>query len=100
MLTEGKSKGPIKTIFTGTKIVDTVFFQGTGELVNKNVSGYLGKPLTPAEPSSEVVININTNPQTIKYITNLTLETFIPVFYQKTANFNNGLFIFLPILHN
>jgi hypothetical protein len=94
MLTEGKSKGPIKTIFTGTKIVDTVFFQGTGELVNKNVSGYLGKPLTPAEPSSEVVININTNPQTMKYITNLTLETFIPVFYQKTANFNSGLFIF------
>ena len=76
-LTEGKSKGPIKTILIGDRIVDTVLFQATGESIRRSESGGLGKPLGPVDPKSEVVIKRKINPETMKRTTNFFLEILI-----------------------
>ena len=61
----------------GNIIVDTVFFQTIGDAVPRKESGCLGKPLGPVDPKSVVVINIKTNPEMRKRITNFFLEIFI-----------------------
>ncbi|MDO8619406.1 MAG: hypothetical protein Q7R49_05705, partial [Candidatus Daviesbacteria bacterium] len=71
------NKGPIKTIFIGNIIVDTVFFQAIGDAVSRKESGCLGKPRGPVDPKSEVVIKIKANPEMMKKITNFVLEIFI-----------------------
>lgn len=76
-LTEGSSKGPIKTILIGDIIVDTVFFQAMGDSSSSKESGGLGKPRGPVVPKSEVVIKRKANPEMMKRITNLFLEMFI-----------------------
>jgi hypothetical protein len=76
-LTEGSSKGPIKTILMGEIIVDTMLFQAIGESIRRRESGGLGKPLRPVDPKSEVVIKRNANPQMMKRTTNFVLEIFI-----------------------
>ena len=71
------NKGPIKTIFIGNIIVDTVFFHTIGDAVPSKESGCLGKPRGPVDHKSEVVMNIKTNPEMMKVVTNLVLEIFI-----------------------
>ena len=71
------NKGPIKTIFIGRIIVDTVFFHATGDAVPKKESGCFGKLRGPVDPRSEVVINIKANPEMRNRITNFVLEMFI-----------------------
>src|SRR3990167_4159098 len=71
------NKGPIKTIFIGNIIVDTVFFQCLGDAVRRKESGCLGKPRGPVDPKSVVVINIKANPEMRKRVTNFVLEIFI-----------------------
>ena len=49
-------KGPIKTIFTGYKIVARVLFQAVGDEVPGNHSWFTGKSRTSG-PKSELEIN-------------------------------------------
>lgn len=71
------NKGPVTTAFIGNIMVDTVFFHAIGDAVPRRGSGYFGKPRGPVDPKSEVVINIKTNPEIIKRITNFFLEISI-----------------------
>jgi len=57
--------------------VDTVFFHAIGDAVPRKESGYLGNPRGPVDPKSVVVINIKTNPETMKRMINFFLEIFI-----------------------
>lgn len=82
------NKGPIKTIFTGNIIVDTVFFHGFSDAVPRKESGCFGNPLGPVEPKIEVVINIKANPEMRKRITNFFFEIFI--FFCFRLNVNLG----------
>lgn len=75
--TEGSSNGPIKIIFMGAMIVDTVRFQETGESSPRIESGYCGKPPSPVDPKRDVVTKRKTNPETIKRVTNFFLEIVI-----------------------
>lgn len=76
--TWGNNKGPIKTIFMGDMMADTVLFHAMGESSPKRESGGCGKPPNPPDPKSEVVIKRKTNPQIMKRTTNFFLEIFIP----------------------
>jgi hypothetical protein len=77
-LSKGR-RGAIKTILMGNIIVDTVFFHSTCEFVPNKESGYFGKPRTPVDPKSEVVINIKEKAEIRKNKTNFFLEIFIYV---------------------
>lgn len=55
IFTWGRTSGPSKAIFIGEIMVDTLFFHTTGEPISSNVSGCLGKPLTPCVPKIDVV---------------------------------------------
>ena len=70
-------RGPINTIFTGARIVDTVLFHGTGESIPRIESGDLGNPRGPVDPKSEEVTNRKTNPKMMKSRTNFFLEMVI-----------------------
>ena len=70
------NKGPINTILIGDIIVDTVLFQAMGDAVPRKESGCFGKPRGPVDPKSEVLINIKTNAEITKRITNFFLEIF------------------------
>ena len=76
-LTEGRSRGPIKTILMGNITVDTVLFQVIGDSSNSKESGGLGKPRGPVDPKREVVVKRKANPEMMKRITNFFLEIFI-----------------------
>ena len=84
--------GPIKTIFIGTIIVDTVFFHAIGDAVRRKESGCLGKPRGPVDPNSEVVIKRKTNPEMMKKKTNFFLVMFIPLEIG-----NHTRFVMIPI---
>lgn len=77
--TEGKDRGPIKTILIGNIMLDTALFQAIGESppVLRTESGGFGKPRGPVVPKSEEVIKRKTNPEMIKSITNFFLEIFM-----------------------
>ena len=62
------NKGPIKTIFIGDIILDTVFFHGFGDVVPRKESGCLGKPRRLVDPKSVVVIKRKANPEMIVFL--------------------------------
>ena len=77
----------------GIIIVDTVFFQATGDAVPKSESGCLGKPRGPVEPKNVVVIKRKLNPQIRKRLINFVFEMFIYKLYQALTQIgcNKGL---------
>ncbi len=77
------NKGPIKTIFIGKIIVDTVFFQTIGDAVPRKESGCFGKPRGPVDPKSEVLIKRKENPEMMKRITNFVLEIFMFIIIKR-----------------
>lgn len=73
------SKGPIKTILIGNRIVDTVLFQAIGDPIPRKDStfGVGGKTWGPDDPKNVLVIKRKANPKMRKRITNFLLEIFI-----------------------
>lgn len=65
-LIPGSTSGPINIALTGNTIMDPALFQAIGEAVVRKESGYLGKPLGPVEPKSDVVIARKAEPEMMK----------------------------------